>query len=166
MSSSSCSNGRVNILEPCTRTQFMLYDRIPVKDCTNYQNAMVGNWDETTLSKAFFSAENIQILQNGIKAGVFKASKGQYIIGQQDCDTLKIIMRSMFLQYSANLPCDITCQISALNEKVLDYAVPQVFGEAEGYLKYKRDASTLVVPMQTPISSGYKTKTLELPVGL
>ena len=164
--SSSCANGRVNILEPCTQTQFMLYDRIPVKECTNYQNAMVGNWETTPLSDLFFSAANIQIIQNGIKAGVYHASKGQYVIGIQDCDALKIIMRSVFLQHSVNLPGKITCQISALNEKVLEYAVPQVLGEAEGYMKYKRDASTLVVPMQTPISSAYKTKTLVLPVGL
>lgn len=164
--SSSCANGRVNILEPCTQNQFMLYDRIPVKDCTSYQNAMEGNWEKSLLSDLFFCAENIQILQNGIKAGVYHGSKGQYIIGPQDCDALKIIMRSIFIQHSVNLPDNITCQISALNEKVLDYAVPQVLGEAEGYIKYKRDASTLVVPLQAPVALGYKYKTLELPVGL
>ena len=66
---------------------------------------------------AFFSAENIQIIQNAIKAGVYHGSKSQFVIGNQDEDTLKIIMRSTFLQYSSNNPVNITQQIQSLNDK-------------------------------------------------
>ena len=79
---------------PNTGDIFQLYDRIPVdKKATEYNDAMTGNWSSTILSKAFFSAENIQIIQNAIKAGVYHNSKGTYVIGDQDEDTLKIVMR-------------------------------------------------------------------------
>ena len=47
-----------------------------------------------------------------------------------------------------------------LNKLVCDYAVPQIFKEADGYIKYKRDVSTMAKPMQRPIST-YHTNTLE-----
>ena len=40
----------------------------------------------------FFSAENIRIVQNGLKAGVYNASNGNFRIGDQNEDTLKIII--------------------------------------------------------------------------
>ena len=83
------------------------------------------------------------------------------MIGEQDVDTLKVIMRSIFFQHSAHLSDNIMGQVQELNKLVLDYCVPQVYGEAEGYMKYKHDISTLAVPMQRPAAASYKTKTLE-----
>lgn len=123
---------------------------------------MQGNWYNTVLSDAFFSKENIQLLQNGIRAGVHQMSNGQYTVGEQNCDQLMMIMRSTFLQSSLNQPGNITAQIERLNTLVLDYAVPQVYGEAQGYLKYKYDVSNLVVPISTPIMSSTGDKQLEL----
>jgi hypothetical protein len=123
---------------------------------------MTGNWYDTKLSNAFFSSGNIQIIQNGIRSGVYNKSNSQYVIGEQKQDELQIIMRSIFLQYSKNLPDNIPQQIEDLNKTVLDYAVNQVYGEADGYMKYKRDASTLVVPLALPILSYSNSKQLEL----
>jgi hypothetical protein len=146
-------NGRVDILNPPDIAQlFSMYDKIPANQCTTFRNATIGQWDETPLSEAYFSKENIQTIQNGIRMGVYQKSNGQYKIGQQDCDTLKTIMRSIFLQNSANLPYNIQGQVQQLNQMVLNYAVPAVYGEAQGYIKYLHDASTLVVPLATPVS--------------
>jgi hypothetical protein len=71
-------------------------------------------------------------------------------------------MRSIFLQYSQNLPSNIPQQISTLNQYVLDYCVKFVYGEAQGYMKYKFDASTLVVPIALPILSKTNDKQLLL----
>jgi hypothetical protein len=156
------ANGRVDILGPDLPTLFAMSDRIPINKCTSFRDAMAGNWYDTQLSAAFFSKENIIILQNGIRAGVYKKSNGQYLVGLQSCDELKIVMRGVFLQNSKNLPSNISQQISALNAIVLDYCIKQVYGEAEGYMKYKRDASTLVVPMSNPILSKINDKQLFL----
>jgi hypothetical protein len=155
------SNGRVDILQPNTNNQFALYDKIPAKQPSAYRDALQGNQIDTPLSLAFFSAQNIQILQNAIRRGVYERSKQQYMIGTQSEDVLKVIMRSTFLQYSANKPHSISEQIKALNKVVTDYAIKQVYGEVQGYMQYLYDASTLVVPIERPVLSTTQDKVLE-----
>ena len=156
------NNGRVNIKTPNTSTLFQMYDKIPANQCVTFRNATEGLWDSSSLSNAFFSQQNIQIIQNAIRAGVYNKSNGQYTIGPQDCDSLKIVMRSVFLQNSANQPNNITQQISQLNKIVLDYCIQQVYGEAQGYMKYIDDASTLVVPISHPVMANDNDRQLEL----
>ena len=158
----SSNNGRVDIMQPSVETQFSMQDKIPIQQCSSFREAMTGNWYDTVLSDTFFSSANIQQLQNGIRAGVYKRSNGKFVIGPQDCDTLKIIMRSIFLQYATNRPNNISEQITYLNQLVLNYAVPQVFGEAEGYMIYKKDISTMYVPIAHPTYGDKNDKTLEL----
>lgn len=156
------SNGRVDIFTPKTKDLFQMYDKIPVNQCVTLRNPTEGLWDNTILSDTFFSKENIQIIQNGIRAEVYKKSNGKYVIGNQECETLKIIMRSIFLQYSANQPDNIKGQVEQLNKMVLDYCVPQVYGEAQGYQKYIVDASTMYTPMAPPIMTSNNDKQLIL----
>lgn len=153
-------NGRINIVDPETTAVFTLSDRIPAHQITGFREAMTGNWCNTNLSNAFFSGTNIQILQNGIRRGVFKSSNGQYTIGEQNTDELKIIMRSIFLQNANNDESKISIQVKILNNLVLDYSIKQVYGEVQGYMKYKEDVSTLVVPMEHPIMSKPNDKQL------
>lgn len=156
------NNGRVNIKSPDTSALFKMYDKIPANQCVTFRNPTEGLWNETPLSQAFFSQENIQIIQNGIRSGVYKRSNGQYVIGDQDCDSIKIIMRSVFLQYSANKPSSIPEQIIELNNIVLNYCVQQVYSEAQGYMKYIDDVSTLAVPIAHPVQASNNDRQLEL----
>jgi hypothetical protein len=114
------------------------------------------------LSDAYFSKENIQIVQNGLRAGVYAMSGNKFVIAPQNVDTLKIIMRSIYLQYTEHLPYDIRGQIERLNKLVLDYAVPTVYNETTGYVKYMEDQSTLVVPLELPRHHDRQYKQLEL----
>lgn len=155
-------NGRVNIKGPDTSYLFNMYDKIPANQCATFRNPTEGLWDDTDLSRAFFSKQNIQILQNGIRAGVFNKSNGQYLIGPQDCDSLQVVMRSVFLQNSANQPTKITEQIVQLNKLVLNYCIQQVYSEAQGYLTYMNDVSTLVVPLSNPIMTSNNDRELTL----
>lgn len=156
-------SGRVNIITPDTNVLFSMQDKIPSKMVGNeFRDAMIGNWYNTALSDAFFSSGNIQALQNGLRAGVFNRSNGQYLISEQNPDELKIIMRGIFLQNSKNLPNNIPDQISDLNKLVLSYAIGQVYGEAEGYMKYQYDASNMYEPMSRPVLSYSNDKQLVL----
>tara|TARA_B100001769_G_scaffold266154_1_gene252129 strand:- start:53 stop:547 length:495 start_codon:yes stop_codon:yes gene_type:complete len=158
----SNANGRVDILGDKTPDIFQLYDRVPVNNkITSYRQALTGNWENNIVSNAFFSAANIKIIQNGIRAGVYKLSNQRFLIGPQDLDTLKIIMRSIFLQHSLNDTNNVTQQIEGLNKLVMNYSVPQIIGEAEGYVKFKNDVSTMAMPMDRPTST-YSSNTLEL----
>jgi hypothetical protein len=153
------SNGRVDITGYNPFARFQMHDKIS-NNSTSFRDALTGNWETSNLSSAFFSSANIRILQNGIKAGVYKKSNGRFTIADQDEDTLKIIMRSIFLQHSTNLPTQISQQVGALNQMVFDYAVPQIYSEAVSYVKYKNDVSTLAVPIERPTST-YQNNTLE-----
>lgn len=155
-------NGRVDIKSPNTKDLFSMYDKIPANQCSTFRNPTEGLWDETMLSKAFFSYENIKILQNGIRSGVYKRSNSQYVIGDQDCDSLKIVMRSVYLQHAANQVNNIPQQIEALNQLVLNYCIEQVYSEAQGYMKYLFDASTLVVPISHPVMADNSDRELTL----
>jgi hypothetical protein len=156
------SNGRVDLKSPNTSVLFNMYDKIPANQPTTFRNPTLGLWNETQLSNCFFSKENIQIIQNGIRVGVYTKSNNQYIIGSQDYDSLKIIMRSIFLQYAANKKNNITSQIQELNKMVLNYCIESVYGEAQGYIKYLYDASTLVVPISHPVMANNSDKELVL----
>jgi hypothetical protein len=156
------SNGRVDIFNPKTQDLFQMYDKIPVSQCITYRDPTEGLWVETDLSRVFFSGQNICIIQNGIRAGVYKRSNQQFVIANQDEDTLKIIMRSVFLQHSANQPKNITEQVMNLNKIVWDYCIPQVYGEAQGYKQYIIDASTMYTPIAPPIMTSNNDKELVL----
>ena len=156
------TNGRIDIISPTLNNQFELSDKIPVHTTAAFRDAMTGNWMNTPLSLAYFSSENINIIQNNIRKGVYDKSNGEFVIGLQDEDELKIIMRSVFLQNSLNLETNIRQQIRDLNSLVETYAIDQVYKEAISYLKYKRDASNMYSLLALPSNSSTRGKTLEL----
>jgi hypothetical protein len=145
--------------------------RIQLIDAPNhlvlYEQKATGNIEglvcrSSQLSDAFFSEGNQQILQNGIRAGVYNMSKQKYVIAAPPADQLKIMMRYMFMEHSKNQPGNVAEQIRDLNNTILNYAVPKFYQEAKGYLVYLRDSSTLVVPLSSAINTTQKDKTLEL----
>ena len=151
-------NGRINFNE--NGTPFFLQDKIIKDNRTMYDNLKFTQ-QNTALSNLFFSVKNAQIIQNALRAGVYSMSDKKYIIDEQNKDDLNVIMRAMYLQHSKNQPDNLTQQIQTLNKLVIDYCVPKLYSEVEGYMMYKRDASTLVVPLDKPLSE-YTDKTLEL----
>ena len=158
-------NGRVNIIEnPDPTAVFKMHEKIALKNkSTSYGSALAGNdWEDNMLARVFFCAGNIQILQNGLRAGVYKMSKNKIVIPPQNSDQLKIVMRSMYLQYAEHQPDNITQQVERLNKLVWDYVVPAVYNEAVGYTKYMQDQSSLVMPMDRPLHHDREYKQLEL----
>ena len=131
---------------------FQLYDKIPVEQ-NDYHNTLAGNINGTLLSNLFFSTENYKILQNGLRKGVYDKSKGAYIIPEQKQEVLRIIMNSIFIEHSNNRHDNIEGQIVMLNNLVIDFAVPQLFSEAQSYFKYRRDIDSLPTPMAPPVMS-------------
>jgi hypothetical protein len=157
-------NGRVNIVEPeSPDAVFKMQERLAVKNkATEYRDAISGIWEDNLLAQTFFSAENIQILQNGLRAGVYEMSQNKFIVAPQNIDTLKIVMRSIYLQFAEHRTDGIKPQIERLNRLVLNYCIPTVYGEAVGYQKYRLDQSTLVMPLSIPEQHDRQYKQLEL----
>lgn len=158
----SLNNGRVNLNAPNTSKLFEMYDKIPSKEHVSFRNPTSGIWENSQLSGAFFSKENIKILQNGIRAGVYEESNKTKIICEQDYDTLKIIMRSIFLENAKNIPNNIRQQIAELNQIVINYCIEQIMIELKGFMIYLKDITTMHVPIDHPKMSNEKFKNKDL----
>ena len=119
---------------------------------SDYMNDMLrGNWEQTTLSRAFFSLDNIKAVQNAIRHEVNqKSGPKNYVIDDQSVDELKIIMRGIYYQYARNLESNIKEQVADLNTKVIDWSVPHILSAVDHYYYYINDISHLPVPMQQP----------------
>jgi hypothetical protein len=139
-------SGRVNIEGG---TPLFLQEAVPLDHKTNYFNATKYIFQPSELSNTYFSKENINKVHNDIKKKVYELST--YVIDDQDLDVLKVIMRSIFLQYSKFDFHDIKRQVSQLNEMVVDTSAHIIDGEIKGYLKYKSDASNMHVPIDRPV---------------
>ena len=133
-------SGRVNIEGG---TPFFLKEKVPVDDKTNHYSATKYMLQPSLLTNTYFSKENINIVHNNIKREVYNLSQKKYVIDDQNMDTLKVIMRSIFLQYSNFNNKKIREQIEKLNQMVVDYCSKSIYGEIKGYLKYNEDASNV-----------------------
>lgn len=121
---------------------------------SDFKNDMLrGNWESTPLSESFFSAANVERIQQLIRKTVFDRSQPKgYVIDDQSVDELKIIMRAMYYQYARNLPKDIGSQVADLNQKVVDWSAPHILSAVDHYMYYLKDISHLPVPLQQPQS--------------
>jgi len=158
-------NGRVNIVEPENPFVILqMQERLASRNKpTEYRDAMIGVWEDNLLSQAFFSEKNIQIIQNGIRAGVHKMSGEKFIIPPQNIDSLKIVMRGTFLQHAQYSQKEsVADQVAKLNRLVFEYAVPTGYNEAVAYVKYCQDQSTLVMPLSNPMRPDRDYKQLQL----
>tara|TARA_B100001093_G_scaffold490309_2_gene529231 strand:+ start:1502 stop:2002 length:501 start_codon:yes stop_codon:yes gene_type:complete len=161
MSDKNIYNGKINIMNPNISTKFSMMDKIPVNINPSYLNSLTGNLERSRLSDAYFSQENINIIQNGIRKGVYDKSNGTLLVDKQEPEKIVTVMRSMYLQYSKNLETNIPKQIEELNNYVLNFCIPNVYNETVSYLKYKEDSSKMYTPMQNPIYSSKTSKSLQ-----
>jgi hypothetical protein len=111
-----------------------------------------GNFEETPLTKLYFSAENINIIQNKIRYVVYQRSGNKWVIDPQSVDELKIVMRAQYFLYGRNLPSQFTEQVAELNKRVVDWVVPKVFMEIKQHMYYLDDISKMPAPLAHPTS--------------
>ena len=86
------------------------------------------------LSRTFFSNDNVERIQNQIITNVYSESKK--VISRQSYQELQIIMKSIYLQYSRNLPNNIEQQVFTLNKYVIDECVSIIIPNVTQYNKY------------------------------
>lgn len=161
---SKFANGRINIMQPPSKDViFQMSEKIELRNkATDYREALTGTLEHNPIEQSFFSAGNIQTIQDSIKSNVYKLSGNRYVLPNQNIQNLKIIMRSIYFQNAQHLPDDITGQVLKLNKLVLDHIIPNVYNEAIGYEKYLRDQSTLAVPLPLPLQHNRDYKQLEI----
>ena len=138
-------NGRV-IFDDKPGISYQLYEN--EKNPYQFDNSLKSIQSDNVLNKTFFSQKNIDMIQNAIINEVVQ--KTGYRIGRQSELQLQIIMRSLFLQFARNDPCNIKQQIIELDRKVIDYSVDRIIVEISQYLGYKNTINKLPVPMSHP----------------
>lgn len=114
----------------------------------------------TCVSDLFFSEDNMAALQEGIRYGVFQRSNGKLVVGAQSAEEMHIVMNSVFLQNSKNLPEDIVGQVRRLNKLVLDYCIANVYSNAMQHKQHVRDLNHMYRPLpraESMSSAGLKT---------
>jgi hypothetical protein len=142
-------NGRVINVNENPVEWYQLFDNNePNKDFAH--QALYGILDSTPLSCAYFSKDNIKLVNNMIRYAVYTKSNNKYIIGDQSAIDLEIIMRSVYLQNSRNLPFKIKDQIKELDNIVVNIALPRVISSIEQYYGYLYQIETLPIPIELP----------------
>ena len=102
------------------------------------------------LSEAFFSDQNINVIQQKLKKIVYDASDGKFTIPDQPVDELKQIMIKNITGYGGYPDTYIKEQIAQLNESVIWSIKPSLLSNIQQYILYIRDASSLVTPPDLP----------------
>jgi hypothetical protein len=145
-------NGRINVIDPPDpAAQFKLFERMAVNNkATAYRDALIGESEWNAIAEGYFSATNIQSIQDALKSGVYRVSNGQFVLAPQNVEFLKVIMRNVYLQHVEYSQDSAAVQIQNLNEIVLEQLVPKLHAESMGYFKYLQDQSSLVVPLELP----------------
>ena len=118
----------------------------------------------TPVAELFFSKDNLDALQHGIRYRVFvESGQKQYNIARQSDRELTIIMRSIYLQESMNNPNNILEQVRELNRLVIKFCVPRIIGDIDMYMTYQHDISHQPIPMaRGEIASNKGSKSLEM----
>ena len=160
-------NGRVIGLSEVKGNEFQMFTAND-NDKNNTKNTILyGTFSRSNLSDTFFSNANMDVLQNMIRYNVYISSGGEFKIGKQDNTELTIIMRSIYLMHSKNLPDNIPEQINELNHHVVTYILPKLLSEIKQYLFYTKDIQQLPMPLDHPKNlSSRGTKTLSSTVGI
>ncbi len=139
-------NGRI-FLDPNTNTKIKPYELY--QDSSQIQNTNVNIISNVivpnTLSRQFFSNDNVEVLQQNIIREVFRVSNKQ--IGKQSYQDLQIIMKSMYLQYGRNLQHNIEEQIIVLNKYVIDECVRIIVPNVLQYNKYVSEINSPIPNM-------------------
>ena len=138
------NNGRVDVLHYQNLTQYNLFKE--QNNSNKNINTVKHMLCEHPVSNMFFSKENMEILQNGIRYSIYL--KSNKIIDKQSDVELEIIMRSIYLQYSRNSPYNIVNQVKELNTRVLDFVVPRILIEVKQYMNYANEISQLPIPLE------------------
>lgn len=118
---------------------------------------------ETPLNSVFFSQANMDRIQQAIHDQVYSMSGGQYDIGRQSDDDLRIIMRSYYLMFGRNDPSNVAGELAELNHRVIGYCAGKVYSEVDFHMFYRKDLEDFAPAIANPVNvKVYGTRTGEL----
>lgn len=115
----------------------------------SYSHDMLnGKHVDNVLADNFFSRKNLQIIQNAVRAKVYKKTK--QVISEQDETQVMQTQRWIYFTYAKHLPDCIPEQIKELNERVVEFLVPLIISEVRQYNIYIQDHYSTLKPQEYP----------------
>jgi hypothetical protein len=141
------NNGRIDTTPDANYEMYALFESGNHKVSEFSREAIIGVHQQTPLNELFFSRQNLEALQIGIKNMVAKRSGGEFVIGKQSEVELQVIMRATYLSHAKHLENDVIEQVRELNSMVIDFCVPRIIEEIRMFKYYKKDISSLPMPL-------------------
>jgi len=152
---SNFQNGRV-VIENTYMKDIQMIDKNGEK-MNNFQvEALYGIQETSQLNQLFFSKKNMDIIQDMIRFNVYEKSEKKFIIDRQSDIELEIVMRSIYLQHSVNLPNKIREQLQYLNGLVRDWCTQQIIPEVQQYHGYIKEIEYMPLPIDLPLNLSSK----------
>lgn len=102
----------------------------------------------TPLTLAFFSDQNLQIVQNALRRQVHERT--QTLVPEQNPLELSKVFRHVFFNHAKHLPHDIPNQIAELNAHVVRFAVDNVVGNLRAQAHYVAGLERYPIPLDRP----------------
>jgi hypothetical protein len=133
---------------------------------SNTSSLFKNQWGETLLTRMFFSKTNVENIQKLVRFHVYKNTG--FKIDNQSNNEVLIVMRSIFLEYSRHpkLPTEnmseeskrkllqrYSDEVKNLNERVVNWIVPEVASQTKQYIDYLRDSSEQPYYMERPVNN-------------
>jgi len=148
-------NGRVTLTNKNVKDMKMIdHER---ETMNNFQvEALYGIQETSKLNQLFFSKQNMENIQNMIRYNVYLKSDKKFLIDKQSDIELEIIMRSIYLQHSPNLPDKTKEQLEYLNKLVSDWCVEQIIPEINQYIGYIKEIEYMPLPIDLPLNLSSK----------
>lgn len=157
--------GRVDVSDYKNGRPFHLHQDHGVGHNSDFRNTLHHYHEETSVSRYFFSRDNIDLLQKAIVFNVNKRLRNENIdvqIGKQSEDNLHVVMRAMYLQEGRNVDCRLKEQIKMLNGKVLEFVIPNIITNVRQYAGYIKDISNPVPTIPRPIDVSSRRNNSEM----
>jgi len=149
---------RQSLSEDEIERQIDIHNKQANMHSTPYHNAihkigasdlLKGIQEINNISNVFFSDTNVDAINKAIKANIKKHYNVS--IPDQINNSLFIIMRSIYLQYSQNISTnDVIAEVKYLNKLVIDYCLEKITSELVAYETYRKDIEFLPIPMDHP----------------
>jgi hypothetical protein len=133
---------------------YELYESSNSSKKYNYsEEALKGVLEVSKLSQAFFSQQNIAILQKKLKSEVYRLTNKKIILEvDQDEKDLVLAMRAIYIEHAKHLDTNITEQINELNMLTVNYVIPDMMNAIKQQYGFLKDQNTPLNPIDRPLN--------------
>lgn len=137
-------------------------DRKVEKPSNNKVMYLLNRYTELSpVGKIFFSKDNIKRIQNMIKIEVFNRTNGKFILDEdQEDDDVVIVMMYIYQEEARHLPEHIIHQVKRLNQKVINYCIPDILTNIKQDYNYQKEINEPLKVLDRPINDNNKGRKL------